>query len=45
MASSISTEFVDLIIKHLLLIKYHLHEIKKHLNDFQEKIDLEQIFI
>jgi len=45
MASSISTEFVDLIIKHLLLIKYHLHEIRKHLNDFQEKLDLEKVFV
>lgn len=43
--SGISNEYVDLIIKALLLIKYHLHEIKNHLNDFQEKSELSKIFI
>lgn len=41
----ISSEYVDLIIKALLLIKYHLYEIKKHLNTFQEKNELSKVFV
>ena len=41
----ISSEYVDLIIKALLLIKYHLFEIKKHLNTFQEKNELSKVFV
>ena len=43
--SGMSWEYVDLIIKHLRLIRYHIAEIKKHLKTFEYKEDLIQVFV
>ncbi len=43
--SWISNEYVDLIIKHLLMIKYHVREIKKFLSSFSSYEDLRNIFV